>query len=169
MICEACKKNQANTHIKTIVNGELTEVSLCADCAREKGIGNAPGGFDLSDLLGSIFLNQPEKESAKRCEKCGASFEEISKTGKIGCAVCYSTFGGQLSATIQRIHGGASHKGKRPGGSALRVATQNTKIVPVKESKTEEKRRLLQEAVTRQDFEAAAKLRDEIKEMEQHD
>ena len=44
----------------------------------------------------------------------------------------------------------------------------NNQIVAVEESPLDEKKRLLQQAVEAQDFERAAVLRDEIKEMEQH-
>ena len=33
MLCQSCGKRPANTHIKTIINGELTEHSLCSECA----------------------------------------------------------------------------------------------------------------------------------------
>ncbi len=39
MICQSCGKKTATTHIKTIVNGKLTQYHLCADCAKEKGYG----------------------------------------------------------------------------------------------------------------------------------
>ena len=50
----------------------------------------------------------------------------------------------------------------------LRIADLNNKIMPVREAPVEEKRRLLKKAVEAQDFETAAVLRDEIKEMEQN-
>lgn len=36
MICELCGKNQATTHVKSMVNGEYTEMWLCPHCAKEK-------------------------------------------------------------------------------------------------------------------------------------
>ena len=74
----------------------------------------------------------------------------------------------QLLPIIQRIHGTAQHKGKVPGSSALRVTDPNNKIVAVEETPLEEKKRLLKQAIETQDFERAAVLRDEIKELEQH-
>lgn len=38
MLCQSCGKRPANTHIKTIINGELTEHSLCSECAAKNGI-----------------------------------------------------------------------------------------------------------------------------------
>ena len=41
MLCQSCGKRPANTHIKTIINGELTEHSLCSECAQKMGYGNS--------------------------------------------------------------------------------------------------------------------------------
>lgn len=169
MICQSCGKRTATTHIKTVVNGKLTEVHLCEECAREKGYGNWFSHWDLD--LGSMLsglLGSAKSGEVRRCEKCGASFEEIARTGKVGCAECYRTFRAQLLPVIQRIHGAARHKGKVPGGSALRLSEQANKIVPAA-SPLEEKRRQLAKAIEAQEFEKAAVLRDEIKELENHE
>ncbi len=171
MICQSCGKKTATTHIKTIVNGKLTQYHLCADCAKEKGYGGmfSNWGLDFGSLLGGLLGVEPSREKIQRCGKCGASFDEIAKTGKLGCAECYKTFRRQLLPVIQRIHGTARHKGKTPNSSALRILDTNQQIVPVQESPLEEKKRQLQQAVEAQEYERAAVLRDEIKELEQHE
>jgi len=170
MICQACGKKTATTHIKTIVNGKLTQYHLCSDCAREKGYGNLFSSWDLDfgNMLGGLIGGGRQPVEVRRCEKCGSSFEDISKTGKLGCAECYKTFRSQLLPLIQRVHGTTKHKGKVPGGSALRITDEKNQMMPVKESPLEEKKRLLQKAIEAQEFEQAAVLRDEIKEMENH-
>lgn len=168
MICQSCGQRTATTHIKTLVNGQLTETHLCAECAQKKGYGHMFQSWNgFGSLLGGLLGEAPAKE-VQRCPGCGASFQEISQTGKIGCAQCYSTFRSQLLPVIQRIHGAAQHKGKAPGGSALRVTEPNRQLVAVEESPIDEKKRLLKKAVEAQDFEQAAVLRDQIKEMEQN-
>lgn len=171
MMCQSCGKKTATTHIKTIVNGELTEYHLCADCAKQKGYTNifSGWGMDLGNLLGGFIGNGSQSSQITRCPTCGASFDEITQSGKIGCADCYRTFRSQLMPVIQRIHGTTHHKGKVPGGSALRITGGQHQIMPVQESPLEEKKRLLKQAIEKQDFEQAAVLRDEIKEMENHD
>ncbi len=167
MICQVCGKKMATTHVKSIVNGKLTELHLCDDCAREQGYSGwmNPFSFDFGNMLGGLLGGVKSGGEVKRCEKCGASFEEIAESGKIGCAHCYETFRDRLLPMIQRIHGTAVHKGKVPGGSALRVVEENSKIVPAR-SALEEKRREMQKAIEAQEFEKAAVLRDEIKELE---
>ena len=170
MLCQMCGQHAATTHIKTIVNGKLTQAHLCADCAKKQGYGNlfADWGSGFGSLLSGFMGSAAPARQVTRCPGCGASFEDITRSGKIGCAQCYHTFRGQLLPIIQRIHGTAQHKGKVPGSSALRVTDTNNKIVAVEETPLEEKKRLLKQAIEVQDFERAAVLRDEIKELEQH-
>lgn len=170
MLCQMCGQHPATTHIKTIVNGKLTQAHLCADCAKKQGYGNlfADWGSGFGSLLSGFMGSAAPARQVTRCPGCGASFEDITRSGKIGCAECYRTFRGQLLPIIQRIHGTAQHKGKVPGSSALRVTDPNNKIVAVEETPLEEKKRLLKQAIEVQDFERAAVLRDEIKELEQH-
>lgn len=175
MTCQCCGQRPATTHIKSIVNGQLTETHLCAHCAKEQGYSSILGGWGgfgslLGGLLGDPLAEAPAQQ-VKHCPGCGTSFSEISRSGQIGCAQCYETFRAQLLPVIQRVHGAAQHKGKQPGGSALRVTDQNRQLAPAPqpaESPVERKKRQLQEAVAAQDFEQAAVLRDQIKEMEQH-
>lgn len=168
MVCQSCGKKTATTHIKTIVNGKLTEYHLCSDCAGEKGYNTLFNNWnlDFGNMLGGLIGNSRQSSQVLRCEKCGSSFAEISKTGKLGCADCYKVFRSQLIPVIQRVHGTTRHKGKMPGGSALRIADNKNQMVSVSESPIDEKKRLLRQAIEAQEFEKAAVLRDEIKEME---
>lgn len=171
MICQSCGKKTATTHIKTISSGKLTEIHLCSDCAKEKGYGSLFDHWNLGfgNMLGGLLDKGHSDETVQRCKKCGAAFSEIAKTGNLGCEECYTTFRRQLLPLIQRIHGTARHKGKRPGSSALRISDTKLQMVAVQESALEEKKRLLQRAIEAQEFEQAAVLRDEIKEMESHE
>ncbi len=170
MICQNCGKRTATMHIKTIVNGKLTQYHLCPECAREKGYDSMFGGWnlDFGNLLGGLIGRNRPEEQVMRCPKCGSAFAEIAKTGKIGCAECYKTFRSQLLPAIQKIHGTTQHKGKTPGSSALRIQNSDHQLMPVQETPLEEKKRLLKKAIEEQEFEQAAVLRDEIKEMENH-
>ena len=95
------------------------------------------------------------REDAVCCEKCGSTFNDIVNSGKIGCADCYRTFYDKLLPSLQRIHGKTRHEGKTP--KAVKVETDST------ESKISRLEKELKDAVERQDFEKAARIRDEIK------
>ncbi len=168
MMCQACGKNPATTHVKTIRNGELKEFALCADCARKMGYGSLFSGFglDLGSLLGGFLSETPgPTRSELRCPGCGSTFEDIVKSGRAGCAECYHTFYEKLLPTLQRLHGNTRHRGKRPAGGMLQVRPVEGLQIK-QESALERKRRALKEAVAGQNYEEAAKLRDEIREME---
>ncbi|MGN0551442.1 MAG: UvrB/UvrC motif-containing protein [Acutalibacteraceae bacterium] len=160
MLCQSCKKNQATTHVKSIVNGEFTEYHLCPECAKKMGYGSIfpSAGLDFSSFLGS-FLDGglPQRTSATRCKGCGASFSDIARTGKVGCADCYDNFYDELLPSIRKMHGNTTHTGKAPGGSSKELRVLNE----LERAKAE-----LKIAIDKQEFEQAAKLRDKIKELE---
>lgn len=161
MKCQKCNANNATTHIKTVINGELREYDLCTECAQKMGYTSLFGGMesDFSNFLGSFFGNVlPARTQATRCEFCGSSYSEIAKSGHVGCAKCYEIFADQLYPSINRIHGNTTHCGKN---SKLK-----SKAEPTKEDKLKKLKAELEKAISEQNFEYAAELRDKIKEME---
>ena len=170
MLCQNCGKNEATTHIKQIINGDMAESHICSECAAHLGYGDMFSGFGLnfSDLLGSFFGDMIPTLSAgnvTRCKKCGSSFDDIVRDGRVGCADCYRTFFDKLLPSLQRIHGKVQHSGKVSTFSNSPVAEQNP-AEQTKEEKIGELKEKMNEAVACQNFELAAKIRDEIKELE---
>lgn len=172
MLCQNCQKREATTHIKRVINGEATESHLCENCAKELGFDGFFDDFSLSipNIFSSFFKDSAFALAGAKnepCEKCGSSFDDIIRTGMVGCADCYSRFYDRLLPSIQRIHGRTGHVG--------RIPIEYTKVddEPIKEEKkelsVEEKIEKLesemQKAVEAQNFEQAATLRDEIKEL----
>ena len=147
MKCQKCGANNANTHVKTIINGEFKEYDLCSECAHKMGYTNV----------------LPARTQATRCEFCGSSYPEIAKTGQVGCAHCYELFADQLYPSIRRIHGNTTHCGKN-SGRAARKAQKPAEMT--KEEKIADMKQQLDAAVKEQNFERAAELRDKIREME---
>lgn len=172
MLCQNCGKREATTHIKRVVNGETSESHLCAECASSLGYTDVFGGFGLSfgDLLGG-FLGEGSPVSGKlskvhRCEKCGNSWNDIVREGRLGCAECYQTFYDKLLPSLQRIHGRIQHTGKIPGGEHAHTPVQKKSAEELRKEKIEQLKAEMQAAVEEQNFEQAAKLRDEIKALE---
>ena len=169
MLCQHCKKNEATTHVKTVINGEYAEYRLCSECARELGYSGMFPDFttDFGGMLSS-FLSAalPARSGVTRCNTCGSTLGDIKKTGKVGCADCYELFFSDLMPTIRSIHGNTEHIGKRP----VIEYTVNHEDTP--EKKDDNKKTLeslrdeLKKAIEDENFEKAAKLRDEIKKME---
>ena len=122
MLCQRCGKNPATTYVKIISGGRLVEYALCSECALQLGCGNffTGLGYRLNDLVGEFFASD-ECVDESRCQCCGASFSDIVRSGRVGCAECYRTFYDRLLPVIRQIHGSDTHRGKRPGGSLPQV------------------------------------------------
>ena len=169
MLCQNCSKAQATTHIKRIINGETTEQHLCAACAKRLGLDGFFDDFSLSipNIFAGFFSDTAPLLSGRqteRCPSCGSSFEEIVRTGMVGCADCYKTFYDRLLPSIQRIHGRARHAGKRPPQAVL--TEQNETAAPQEPTREDQIAALeeqMRQAVESQNFEQAAVLRDNIK------
>lgn len=166
MLCQKCGKKPANTHYKQVVNGKVTEVHLCEDCARELGLNPlqmfdpfAAMPFNINSLLGGMFSQAlPETAApAKKCPFCGSTFEDFAQNALVGCANCYHEFYDQLLPSIRKIHGKTRHVGKIPES-----ASQTLKLSRELESLKGQ----LKQAVDAQEYEKAATLRDKIKEIE---
>lgn len=178
MLCQNCEKNEATTHIKQIINGKMTQTHLCSDCAKHLGYGDMFSDFslNLSEFFGNFFgdtLPSAGQSVAGRCPKCSFTFNDIVREGKVGCAQCYETFYDKLLPSLQRIHGKIRHSGKVSRGiTKIESAPEAVEEQPVKETvktvseKIEELQAQMQQAVAEQNFELAAKIRDEIKAME---
>jgi len=161
MVCDACKQQQATVHLTEIVNGQMTELHLCEACANQKGA-QVESHFGLSDLLAGLadFGKASESESeapAKACPTCGMTYDDFRKVGRLGCADCYPTFKRSLSSLLKRIHGSMHHLGKSPA-----------RLVKPPKAKLElaEMKQRLERAIEMEEFEQAARLRDQIRELE---
>lgn len=58
MKCQKCGANNANTHVKTVINGEIKEYDLCSECAKKMGYTNIFGNFEDEFSTPRKFLRQ---------------------------------------------------------------------------------------------------------------
>lgn len=159
MMCEKCKKHPATTHIKTVVNGRLSEINLCSFCAAEEGYGSF-GKLSLANMLASMFGDSIEggKTTKERCSCCQSTFADIVESGRVGCSECYTVFRKELMPSLNRLHGKVKHVGQVPESTVKEAETLAEKIKSLKEG--------LKKAIEAEEYEKAAKLRDEIRALE---
>lgn len=161
MICEKCGKNNATTHIRSVVNGVIREKNLCSHCAAQEGVGGM-GQASLAQMLASMFgeaLSLDNKTAKNCCPCCGASFSDIAQRGKVGCSKCYETFYEELLPYLKRVHSSTLHAGKIPNKAPL---------APIpKEETIDDLRMLMNRLVSEERFEEAAVIRDKIKKAEE--
>lgn len=169
MKCSKCGVNNANTHVKTVINGELREYDLCSECAQKMGYTSLFPDIqsDFTGLLSGFFSNAlPARTQATRCEFCGSTYSEIAKTGQVGCAHCYELFADRLYPSIRRLHGNTTHCGKHSKAAQEAKQREQKPEEQTAQDRISAMKRELEQAVSEQNFELAAELRDKIREAE---
>lgn len=159
MICDSCGKEVATVHLTEIEKGKGREVHLCDGCAQKKGVvSKAP---NIQELLGGMIQQQIRalgEEGKARCPFCGISFGQFRAKGRLGCPNDYDVFQKNLSPLVEKLQAGANqHRGKIPARAGAEVT---------REIQLRELRLSLDELIRREDYEAAAKVRDEIRSLE---
>lgn len=133
MLCERCKKNEANVHVSKNINGKATELHLCENCARESG-----ELLSMNQFLGSFF----ESVLPMRVRRVAyIPIHSAAENKYAGCEDCVED---------------------APNSSM-------GDILPVQKIEDENLTKLraeLKEAVQKEEFERAARIRDEIKKLE---
>ncbi|MBO8165234.1 MAG: UvrB/UvrC motif-containing protein [Brevibacillus sp.] len=172
MNCEECGKRPATLHLTKIVNGEKTEYHICEHCAQEKGdVISGFHNFSIHNILSGLLNFDPMAKNSfssslnsqttthkpLRCETCGLTYAQFSKSGRFGCSDCYRYFGDLLDPLFRRIHGNNNHIGKVPErtGGQLKIRKE------LEQLKTQLKR-----YVETEEFEKAAEIRDRIRALE---
>ncbi len=188
MLCQKCGQRPATVFISQTVNNKTTQIHLCEECA---GAQTALGGVSpftvtldpssmLKDFFSTIFpgfpLAQgaegafaggraPAEEPSAQCPVCGYQFSLFKQTGRLGCPKCYESFSAMLEPVLATVHGNARHV--EDTTPALQPPGPDTDVKKTDPTETdpalEELRRRLQRAIAQEQFEEAARLRDEIR------
>ena len=175
MLCENCKKREANVCYSENINGVKREMHLCEECSKELGISeqmNFNMGLDFPSIFGGIFEDFPmllNEVKDVTCKTCGLSFDDIVSTGRLGCPDCYETFESRLDPILKRLQGSNRHNGRLGEIPEKKIDIKKTEdkkeTETTKESKIEKLEKELKDAIKEEKYEEAAKIRDEIKKL----
>ncbi|MHC5058272.1 MAG: UvrB/UvrC motif-containing protein [Planctomycetota bacterium] len=161
MECENCHSAPAKVHMTEIVNeNEKRERHLCEECAEKLGL--TVKHYSLSELLAGIAAGQLSQKGEGvpdvTCPSCRMTFAEFQGAGRFGCADDYEAFGELVLPRLERFHDSTQHVGKSPRtGESTRSQAGYLRSL----------RAQLKEAVSQEAYERAAKLRDEIRKLEE--
>ena len=156
--CRRCTK-PATLHVTEIRDGAAAIVHLCDTCAREY-LEHSPDdetGPVTSDLASKLDELMGETKSQAGCPNCGISFNEFREHGRFGCPQDYSEFLTELLPLLENIHEDTEHKGKRPRSAIVGTKEQGQLIQLRNEQRS---------AIEEEDYETAARLRDQIAMLE---
>jgi len=165
MLCQACKERSATIHLTEINNGQRCETHLCQQCAQQQGL-SIKSQMPLNELMNSLLSTQQQKAAQQAgasivtsdpehaCPNCGMTLRHFAQAPLLGCPHDYTEFQTELLPLIERSHSGKScHCGKAPA----RICEHDRN-----EIERNRLQRQLDEAVKNEDYETAAKLRDQI-------
>lgn len=171
MLCDNCKSREAKIYYTEIIDGNKKEQHLCEECAKKFTSFQIESPvlskqFSLGTLLSSLLSAYEKKEEEKveekslSCNHCGMTYQEFLQQGVFGCPNCYESFREPLGPCIKNIQGAIKHTGKVPIG--FQTATEQ---IIHSMSEVDRLSIRLQQAIEKEEFEEAAKLRDAIREL----
>ena len=178
MLCDNCKENEASVRYTEIINGNKREMMLCEECSRKFGINNMnlKLPIDFSSFFGDLISEYEQSEfmpifntqNELKCNTCNLSYKEFLNTGKLGCADCYDAFSDRINTVLKRIQGSTEYLGRKSEAqNNNRIEIKDKKKPSSKEEKIIAMQEELKKAIKDERYEDAAKIRDEIKKIEQ--
>jgi len=160
MLCEKCKKNAATVHMQQFIGGMKKEIHLCQECSFQMdmpiSIENIFQGF-LTSLQSMTATMSAKNPPVAPCSRCGMTGEQFKSGGKLGCEACYQAFAKEIEALFKNVQSATRHEGKFPRrmGVDLRVRREADSL-----------RLQLKKAVDDENYEEAARLRDQLRSIE---
>ncbi|MBC7959444.1 MAG: UvrB/UvrC motif-containing protein [Vallitaleaceae bacterium] len=160
MMCDKCNERAANVVITQQVGEKYIKLYLCEKCSEEtEGLLKDDNDSFQQFLSGLINAKGTSlKNELLKCENCGMTLSAFRKSSKVGCTQCYKTFNNYFEPLIKRIHSNSEHTGKRPH----KLESEMNAIHKIEILQNE-----LKKAIIKEEYELAARLRDEIKLLKQ--
>lgn len=164
MKCQFCS-NPATVHLTRITGQTKKEVHLCEQCAKHhqaisslKSDLNIPAIVQL--LIGPHLSPISEELARLTCPHCGIKYMEFRGEGRLGCPHDYEVFRLGLEPILKRVHRATRHQGKCPPHRQQNLERQNELLAL---------HHRLQRAISAENYEEAARLRDLLREKEAAD
>ena len=158
MQCQKCS-NPATVHLTSLTGLTKKVVHLCDSCAKKYDMVQVNKQELNVQAVVHFMLGQqlgPEAEELSRltCPHCGIKYMEFRGQGRLGCPHDYEAFRLGLEPILKRVHRSVRHAGKRPP-NYLANRERLEQMVDM--------HRQLREAIEREEYELAARLRDMIR------
>lgn len=151
MKCDLCER-ESNVEIVYNENGKWITRHLCNTCF-SKEMGRLMSG--IHELFTSGFRKTAGSKPEKSCPHCGTTMEHLTLHGA-GCLGCYKSFEKELTHAYRTSNGSSEYLGKAP----LFYEGVRQLYILIKEKESE-----IKIHVNQDEYEDAARLRDEIQNL----
>ena len=174
--CQLCSKRPATSHLTELDpdTGQRQELHICATCIQRLDLKLENGPPSIAEILDmksddassakikiASSLNMPAiVKNDERCPHCGLAFSEFGSGKLFGCAHDYAVFGDKVETLLRNYHGTTRHVGRRPGSepdAPESAATVHRASLDA----------ALRQAVINENYENAAKLRDQLRQLDE--
>ncbi|MBC2605761.1 UvrB/UvrC motif-containing protein [Pelagicoccus albus] len=154
--CTHCH-NPTTIHVTKVVDGEAVKMGVCGTCPKAKELKEGKH-WDLIGTEDGGKKPKLPKEGDRACSGCGLTPADFKEHGRLGCPKCYETFEAKIEPMLRKLHKGERHLGKVPGSTEQRRVVSPEEIAKLKQR--------LDEYVSREEYEMAAAVRDQIRSLE---
>jgi len=154
--CCGCKKPVDVCYIESI-GQHITRLGMCKECP-----------VLLAKLYGESIKGVQEAPAALCCGSCGVTLDDVKMGAQLGCPLCYEIFSEEIMhelVLLERVppkigtlkRSGPLHCGRTPGQA--QELDPSLKVLALQQ--------VLHETLGREDYEQAARLRDQIRAIEE--
>ena len=149
MKCDGCGAQNAQIAFHVLFGGKKVIRNYCPRCAQMLRRGDS-----LSMQIAVVnALPDDLLAGLSPCKVCGTTVEDLQKTGRMGCAACYTAFAPVAEEVFKKLGGMKRETSEKVKEESLLTDTQK-QIAALRSD--------LAQAVTAEEYERAAQIRDTI-------
>lgn len=154
--CTECRRPIAVRYTE-IVQGVVTNTSMCAECPQ---LERRLHGMGTGELGGAA------NETGLVCGDCGTTLANVRMGAPLGCSHCYEVFGDVIASELRAANRLPASSATPKRGATIHVGRSPGELVEISPtSRLAALNEALTETLTREDYEQAAWLRDQIKKL----
>ncbi|MEG0874015.1 MAG: UvrB/UvrC motif-containing protein [Clostridiales bacterium] len=161
MKCQNCGNKEAVMQVSTVSNGVKNIKYICNECANHLFESNLSFQMNnplqmMANIMGNYGRNVAElPPQNSQCPGCGTTYKDFLQRGRFGCAKCYDTFTDKLPPIFDKLHFSHEYCGKMP--QCAGILEDKDKLALLEREKNA--------AVEREDYERAAELQRDIRNL----
>lgn len=174
MKCEHCHKADAKKAVTVKEKDGEREIYVCDACAARLlgkdhpstrseeaapsvsvgGVSGEPPPPFVEEFVKATLgfmknVAEAEENEKRSCPACGANWNKIKESGRLGCPACWKTFAKHIRAEFLAAQFGQAHRGHAPAVERLPDAQSARSVLE----------RDLKNAIAREDYRLAAELK----------